>query len=181
MAEPGPAVDAGGQPVVDPTKNVLQLVEAAVARLNDLRTVEAAHLAEVLALRDQHYRELREAEAKRIDAIRTVDVNAVQRAAEVAATQAATLAAQVAASAEAMRTQVSAAATAAAASQAAALAPIQAAIDELRRALYETQGQKAQVVERQAAGANTGLWVTVAISAVSLLIAAVMIAVALRP
>jgi hypothetical protein len=180
VTDPGPGVDAAGRAVIDPTKNVLQLVQAAVERLDDLRTAEATHVRELGALRDQHYRELRAAEAKRIDAIRTVDVNAVQRAAEVAAAQAATLAAQVAASAEAMRTQVSTAADAAAASQAAALAPIQTAIDELRRALYETQGSKAQVVERQAAGANTGLWLTIAIASVGLVIAAVMIAIAVH-
>lgn len=33
----GPAVDRGGNPVVDPTKNVLDVVEAAVKRIDDLR------------------------------------------------------------------------------------------------------------------------------------------------
>jgi hypothetical protein len=37
---PGIAVDAGGQPVIDPTKNVLDLVLAAVTRLNDLMAAD---------------------------------------------------------------------------------------------------------------------------------------------
>src|SRR5688572_11724945 len=43
MAEsdkPGPGVDAQGQPVIDPTKNVLDLVEAAMRRQDDLRHAE---------------------------------------------------------------------------------------------------------------------------------------------
>lgn len=178
--EPGPGVDAFGRQVVDPTLNVLQLVRAAVERLDDLRHLAAEHAKEIDMMRETHARDLRDAEAKRIDAIRMVDVNAVQQAWSVAATQATTLAGQVAAAADAMRTQVTAAATAAAANQAAALAPMQVAIEDLRRAQYEAQGQKTQVVEHQAKGANAGLWIGVAIGALGLLVAAVSIAIALR-
>jgi len=164
----GVGVDAQGGPVIDPTANVLQLVEAAIRRQDDLRQAEKEHVAEVLrlrgvqrkhdlanvkdvaALRAAHARELREAEAGRIDAIRAVDVGAVNRAAEVAATQAATLAAQVATSAETLRNQVAAAATAQTVALAAALEPIIKDIADLRRAQYEALGQKAQVVESRA-------------------------------
>lgn len=157
----GPAVDRVGAPVVDPTANVLGLVEAAVTRLNelrmaevkrqdDLRLSESAHLREMAGLRAEHATDMREAEAKRIDAIRAVDVAAVQRAAEVSAAQAQTLATQVAVSAEALRGQVSAAASAQSAALAAALDPIQKDIAELRKAQYEAQGQKQQVVEGRA-------------------------------
>lgn len=150
---------------VDPTVNVRELVDLNVRRLDDLRAAEArlveAHLLHVEAiseLRANYNAQLREAEAKRIDAIRSVDVGNVQRAAEVQAIQANTLAAQVVASAETQRAQVTAAATAAATSLAAALVPIQDAIADLRRAQYEAQGQRTQVVEtRSASGAMMAL------------------------
>lgn len=143
----GPATDAQNTPVIDPTENVLQLVDAAVQRQDDLRQQESAHLRELMSLRAQHDQQMREKETERIDSIRAVDVQAVQRSAEVQVTQATALATQVSVSAETLRTQVAAAASAAAVSLAAALVPIQEAIADLRRAQYEQQGQKAAVVE----------------------------------
>jgi hypothetical protein len=161
---PGPGVDAAGQPVVDPTKNVLDLVEAAVKRIDDIRTLEAQYQRELIQSESRHQtamanlrgefgEKLRNAESARIDAIRAVDVGAVQRAAEVSAAQAQTLANQVAVSAEALRAQVAAAQSAAATSLAAALDPIQKDIADLRRAQYEQAGQKAQVVEGRSSNA----------------------------
>lgn len=157
-SSPGPAVDRTGQPVVDPTQNVLDLVNAAIRRQDDLREMQSAHVTQLGQLREDHARyitelraqygtELRQAETARIDAIRAVDVGAVNRAAEVSATQAATLATQVATSAEALRGQVEAARQQTATALAAALEPIQKDIQDLRRAQYEAQGQKTQVVE----------------------------------
>jgi cobalamin biosynthesis Mg chelatase CobN len=172
----GPSTDAHGDPVIDPTRNVLDLVAAAIKRQDDLREVESEHVREILtlraeqrqgdvehledmaALRADHDKELREAEAARIDAIRAVDVGAVNRAAEVATTQATTLAAQVATSAETLRTQVAAAASAQTIALAAALEPVQKDIADLRRAQYEAQGQKTQVVEsRSGISSLTGI------------------------
>ena len=135
-AEPGPGVDAAGRPVIDPTQNVLDLVQAAIQRQDDLRAAESKHIREILAMRAEHTQELRKAETARIDAIRAVDVSAVQRAAEVAAAQA-----------EALRNQVQAASTAANATLAAALEPIQKDIADLRKTQYEQAGQRAQVGE----------------------------------
>jgi hypothetical protein len=157
-SSPGPAVDRTGQPVVDPTQNVLDLVNAAIKRQDDLRTMEAGYVSKIGQLREDHARyitelragyqqELRAAETARIDAIRAVDVGAVNRAAEVSATQAATLATQVATSAEALRGQVEAARQQTATALAAALEPIQKDIQDLRRAQYEAQGKQGQVVE----------------------------------
>ena len=120
----------------DPTVNVQALVEAAMKRQDDLREAERYHVREIMSLRAQHYSELRQAEADRINAIQTRSDLTVQRAAEVQAAQAQTLANQVATTADAFR-----------ASLAAALAPIMASIEDLRRAQYETQGQRQQVVE----------------------------------
>ena len=140
----GPGVDRTGQPVQDPTPNVLDLVQAAIARQDDLRELTAAHLREIAELRAAYEDKLRSAESDRIDAIRAVDAAAVQRAAEVQAAQQQALAVQVATTADAFR-----------ASLAAALAPITTSVDDLRskdiadlrRAQYEAQGQKTQVVE----------------------------------
>lgn len=154
---PGMGVDYQGNPVVDPTRNVLNLVYAETKRQDDLREAESRHVREIAGLRAEYTAELRKAETARIDAIRAVDVGAVNRAAEVSAQQAMTLAAQVAQSAETLRTQVQAAATAATVALAAALEPIQRDIADLRKAQYEQAGSKAQVVEtRDTRGLNVG-------------------------
>jgi hypothetical protein len=196
-SQPGIAVDAHGGAVVDPTKNVLDLVDSAIQRQDDLRALEARHTREIVDLRaeqrhDQieslekiegmranHQKELREAEADRINAIRAVDVGAVQQAATVSATTATTLAAQVATSAETLRTQVAAAAGAQTIALAAALEPVQKDIADLRRAQYEAQGQKTQVVETQAKGASTGLWIGLSIAAASVFLSGIFILVTL--
>jgi hypothetical protein len=138
MPEAGLGVDARGDPVIDPTANVLQLVEAAITRQDDLRKAESRRLEDLLALRAFYDAELRKGEAARIDAIRAVDTASVTRAAEVAAAQA-----------EALRNQVAAAAQASTVALAAALEPIQKDIADLRRLQYEQQGQKAAVVEHR--------------------------------
>lgn len=138
----GLGVDAYGGPVWDPSKNVLDLVEAAIKRQDDLRELQAEHQTEKDDLRYQFYHELRQAETARIDAIRAVDVGAVAAAAQVSATQATTLATTVASSAEALRNQVAAAASAQTVALAAALDPIQKDIADLRRAQYEQQGSQ---------------------------------------
>jgi hypothetical protein len=149
-------------------------------RQDDLREMEAAHLREVIQiradcqrdeidgvqhlekLRAEHAKELREAESERIDAIRKVDVQAVQQAAEVQATREQTLAKQVADAAEAMRSQVAATTAAAATALATALAPITTSIEQLRQAMYEAQGNKAQTVEtREKRNAGTNVWLAI--------------------
>jgi len=78
----GLGVDATGGPVIDPTANVIALVEAGMKRQDDLRNMEAAHVREVMALRAEHEAEMRAAEKQRVDAVRAVDVAASDRAAE---------------------------------------------------------------------------------------------------
>lgn len=178
----GLGIDSSGGPVIDPTANVLQLVEAAIQRQDDLRAAEfkrqddlrvaeSRHLREIAELRAKFGGEIRAAEAARIDAIRTIDVGAVTRASEAAAVQATTLASQVTQSAEAMRTQVAAAAQAAAIALEASLKPIQIDIADLRRAQYEAQGQKTQVVETQQRGLTASQWLLVGIATFSVFIA----------
>ena len=137
MTEPGFPPPAMTPPWwTDPTENVKELVDAAMQRQDDLRAAESAHVRELITLQAGYWEQLRRAETSRIDAIRQVDVGAVQRAAEVQAAQQQALAAQVTATADAFR-----------AAMAAELGPLKAAIEDLRRAQYETQGQRQQVVE----------------------------------
>jgi hypothetical protein len=165
------AVPPQGTTPFDPTQNVLNLVTAAIQRQDDLRNMQAEHERYIAELRAQYEEKLRQAhddkadlraadndklrlaESARIDAIRAVDVGAVNRAAEVSATQASTLATQVATSAEALRGQVEAARQQTATALAAALEPSQKDIQDLRRAQYEAQGVKAQGTEQRL---NTG-------------------------
>ncbi len=175
MAEPlkprkvtssGLGVDAYGPPVIDPTANVISLVDAAILRQDDLRSAESRHIRELMQLhtnynqqlnnlRDNYSSQLRVQEAERLNAIRLFDTAASARASEVAGTQAATLAGQVQAAAEAMRNQVAAAAAAAAASLVTALEPIQSSINDLRKAQYEQQGQRVA----QSEGKDTSQWI----------------------
>jgi len=134
--DPGPAVDATGRSVPDPTANVLALVHAEGRRQDDLREA-AEKMAEA---ERRHAAELREAESKRVDALRAGD-----QAAVVA------LAAQVVATAEAFR--VSADATA---------SQFTTSLAELQRWQYGQQGGHQQVTESQAKSGNVGLWVGIA-------------------
>jgi hypothetical protein len=133
-SRPGIVVDARGQPVIDPTKNVLDLVEAAIRRQDDLRNAldkllqteisaqekisqlrydhaqvlaaaQAARLDGEARIRAEYNEKLSIAEAKRIDAIRAVDVNAVTTASQRSDVQATALANQVNQSAEVLRNQ----------------------------------------------------------------------------
>lgn len=174
---PGPGVDAQGRAVIDPTDNVRHEMAAAIERQDDLREMEAKHIRELNAMRDNHNHSMRESESARLDAIRSVDINAVQRAAEVSATQAATLAAQVTASADALRIAVEQAAVQARTSLSLALEPIQKDIADLRRVQYEAAGQKTQVVETQAKGGSTTTWIMVGLAGVTIIVT-ILIAVA---
>jgi hypothetical protein len=104
-------------PPIDPTDNVKALVilhmnrqddlrDAEGRRVNDVMAAESRRMDEVLQLRSEFSEKLRIQEQERINAIRSVDVNAVAVASEKANQQAGVLATQVAASAEALRVLV---------------------------------------------------------------------------
>lgn len=108
---PGPYVPP---PTIDPTNNVKDLVQEVVIRVDMLREADRRLFeSEMKCVKDQmelrafYAEKLEIAEAKRIDAIRAVDVNAVAIANQRATDQAAVLAAQVAASADTLRVLVS--------------------------------------------------------------------------
>ena len=169
----------------DPTVNVIALHEAGMRRQDDLRESENRRIRErvhmegkITRLRANHNRELRTAEAARLDAIRAVDQAAVQANTSAAEVRAATLAAQVSLSAEAMRTQVAATAQAAQENLTRALDPIQEDIGELRQVQYTTAGSKAESVETRtethARVSNAGMWIGLAITLALGLMAAVI-------
>jgi hypothetical protein len=155
-----PATDARGDAVVDPTANVLLLVEAANRRQDDLRSAESRRVDEQAILRDRHAAELRAAESARLDAIRAVDVANAASAALITSAQATTLAAQVEASRQAT-----------AAALATALAPITATLAELQRVQYEQQGQKVASTEQRTDKVDTRTWL---IAAAAVVVAAIV-------
>jgi hypothetical protein len=145
----GPATDRSNNPVVDPSQNVLALVDAANRRQDDLRDAQETlrleqlnHIRDVVELTAEHSKELRIAESARIDAIRAVDQGNVTRASEVAAAQATALAAQLQVSAEALRAQVEATRITTADTLAAALSPIQNDVAVLREVQFRQQGER---------------------------------------
>jgi hypothetical protein len=88
--------------VIDPTANVLKLVEEAAKRLDDLRDAEAKRVDGLLIITREYEEklrakegELRLAESKRLDAIREVDNINMTRNSESANAQALALAKQV--------------------------------------------------------------------------------------
>ncbi len=158
---PGPGVDARGVPVVDPSANVIALNDAAIKRQDDLRTMEARHVRELMNSRFGYAKELSRAESARIDAIHQADVSAGDRAAILNAAQQTALAAQVEATAATMRTTVEQQRISTAEGLVTALTPIQASVAELTRALWSGEGGVAQ--KRESRGINMG-WTMAALA-----------------
>ena len=136
--------------VNDPTENVLGVIGAAVGRLNDLRIAdnerlrcemeaERRRINEQMALRAESNQKLSEAESRRLDAIRTVDVNAVSIANERATAQAVVLANQVATSAETLRTLVASTANTQAQQLATLTSQLIDRIQALEKSQYESK------------------------------------------
>lgn len=140
--------------IIDPTKNVKDLFDAGMQRQDDLRRIEGTWRDKTDNIRSYYTLQLSEAESKRIDAIRGVDVQAVATAATAAETRANTLAQQVQVSAETLRITLDS-----------KVSPILEAIAALQRAQYETAGGKAQVVDSREIGGNRGLWISVVVAA----------------
>src|SRR5688572_18364900 len=146
----GMGVDSTGGPVIDPTRNVLDKVEDAVKRLDDLRAAAVLlndtkheHTKEMAALRSTYEEKLRLAEANRLDAIRAVDVAAATLREERASVAATVLANQVATTASTMRDLVASTAAAAATAAAAVTNPIAERVSQLERSSYEGSGKSA--------------------------------------
>lgn len=170
----GLPADVYGNPTIDPTKNVLDLVDAAVTRiddmavlreqlrserakyadeirqaetqrLDDLRAAESRRVDEQASMRAEFQEKVSIGESKRIDAIRAVDVAAVAVASERATQQATVLATQVSTSADALRTLVATTAAAMAATNQSLTTQLTDRIATLEKAQYELRGKSAVV------------------------------------
>lgn len=159
-AAQGKAIDVKGGPVVDPSENVKSLNEANSKRQDDLRggserltqsqldsqekmnAMRSDHVKELMSLRADYDSRLLVAEAKRIDAIRAVDVAAVAVDRVRVTDQALVLATQVSQSAEALRSLVANTATTQAASQQQVVNTLSARLTTLEQAGYQQAGQQ---------------------------------------
>jgi hypothetical protein len=177
----GMAVDPSGGPVIDPTENVKDAVNAAVRRLDDIAALDRQHrqiladeqhkhIREVMDLERAHNKELRDKERDRLDAVRAVDVSAVSTAASAAENRAATLATQVQLAAEAMRASAEATRLNFTETLNSTIKPLSDAIVVIQQWMNQQTGQRAQVVEsrdtRQDQRGNQQLiWQIVAVAA----------------
>ena len=146
----GMGVDAHGGPVIDPTENVLALVEAAVQRQDDLRITNDkrieqhfGHVEMIAQLRADQVKAMQEAEAMRLNSIRQVDVLAVSTAADRALSAIQTLAATTAANAENLRSALTATAATIATQLDRTVAGINERLAALERSSYEGKGKEA--------------------------------------
>jgi hypothetical protein len=184
----GMGVDAAGGPVIDPTKNVLDVVDAAVRRLDDILEIRAQltdekimrmerewiHLDRFGKLRAEYEAMLRQAESQRLDSIRQVDREDVNKTAaqNLAALQ--TLQTQTSTMAETLRTQVSNTATTLANQLAQQFAESNKRVSALELTSSEGRGKQAVadpqlerlalLVEKLAASQATGVGKTEGIS-----------------
>lgn len=60
--------------LIDPTKNVLDLVQGEVRRIDDIAYLRDTNIKEILKIRDEHSKQLNDKESSRLDSIRQVDV-----------------------------------------------------------------------------------------------------------
>lgn len=150
MKATGLGVDSSGQPVIDPTANVISLTEAANKRQDDLRQAhqhyvesQIAHVKELGELRAAHAVEIRHLETARLDSIRSVDVAGGEREAKRALDAVQALAAISATNTETLRNAVTSSATAIAKQTAETFAEVSARLAALERSSYEGKGKEA--------------------------------------
>lgn len=165
-------------PLIDPTANVLKLVEQSIVRLDDLRALdnrrqdelrgaESRRVDEEANLRVFYDEKLRDAESKRIDAIRSVDVAAVATANERATAQASVLANQVAQSAETLRSLVASTAASVATNLANVSSQLADRLTLLERSQYLRGGvEKQQGESREQGNVNRTVLVTAIVASV---------------
>lgn len=146
----GLTVDATGAPAIDPTENVLALVDAAQERSEAIRVLTAevadaklSRIEALVALRAEHAKEIRQLESDRLDKIRMVDVLAANTAAERAQVAIQTLATTTTANADTLRSMVSATAAAIASQTAITNAALTERIASLEKSSYTGAGKQA--------------------------------------
>jgi len=148
-ASTGMAVDSAGDVAYDPSQNVLDLVEAERRRQDDLREAERRyfdaqnrHVEEILTLRALHAAELRMAESARLDSIRQVDREDVNKTAAQALNAIQTLATTTNTTAETLRNQVATTAQQAAQQRAIDTTEFNKRLSAVELALSEGKGKQ---------------------------------------
>jgi hypothetical protein len=155
----GLGVDSGGNPVIDPTANVLALTAAEAKRQDDLRAMHALlqdeknkctkeianlsakHVRDLADLRADYTEKLALAETGRLDAIRQVDQLAVTNTAAQTLQAIQTLAATTQINAENLRKEVANSAAAIAASNTQTIGQITERLSALEKSSYEGTGR----------------------------------------
>ena len=144
----GLPTDSSGGPTVDPTANVIALSAAANKRQDDLREMnnsrldsEVAHLKEMAHLRAEFDKEIRALESNRLNAIRQVDVLAVNTAADRASAAIQALAAVTVTNADNLRNALNSTATTIAQQTANTVTAITERIAALEKSSYENKGK----------------------------------------
>jgi len=173
----GIGVDFRGDPVVDPTQNVISLVDSNAKAVAALREADNRYYDEVVKnlkemsnLRAQHQRELDGAESARLDSIRQVDREDVNKTAVSAQAAITTLATTTNTMAETLRNQVATVAGVAESRQAAFAADVNKRLSALELSSSEGKGKQTvsdpqmekltelvgQLARNQASGAGKG-------------------------
>ena len=148
--QPGLGIDSFGGQVIDPTANVLALVEAAVARQDDLRKADAMlqnariqGLADLVKQQATHQKKSNKQESQRLNAIRQVDVLAVNTSAAQSLQAIQALAATTTTNAENLRNALTATASTIATQTAATVSAITDRLAALEKSSYEGKGKEA--------------------------------------
>lgn len=141
---------SGGELTYDPSENVKSLTEAANARQDDLRAAakelsdtKIAHQKEIGDIRERHQAELRRGESERLDSIRQVDREDVNKTATQAQSAIAALAAVTTTTAETLRTQVATTAAAQATALANSMGEVNKRLSALELSSSEGRGKSA--------------------------------------
>jgi hypothetical protein len=109
--------NGNGKQVIDPTLNVKELVESSIEHINELLSsqkdridgilfAEKDRINELLKITDEHNKELREAESKRLNAIHEVDVVGMASVNDRVNQQSVILSTQITAAAENLKLQM---------------------------------------------------------------------------
>jgi hypothetical protein len=148
----GLGVDKHGGPVIDPTENVLALVQAANERQDDLRDLtkemfdnKHIHTRALVQMQSDYQRQLDIAESRRLDAIRQVDREDVTKSATQALTAIQALAQETRTTAETLRAQNAAMMAARDAQASAMFGEITKRLSALELQISEGKGKQAVV------------------------------------
>jgi hypothetical protein len=137
-------------PIIDPTLNVIALVQSSDKRVDDLlnehkrfNTDQIEHMTDMANLRAAHAKEVRQLESDRLNAVRNVDAATGKAEADRAAAATQALAAITATNAETLRTALNNTATTIATQTTETVTRITERIAALEKSSYEGAGKNA--------------------------------------